>query len=70
MTILDALDDEHLFQPFFAEDSGWAAWRVFLAALFGLPLTDEQLELYRRHTGREAPPIHAIPSGLMFKRAW
>jgi hypothetical protein len=34
----------------------WDAWRTFLAALFALPLTPEQLEVYQRHTGRSAPP--------------
>jgi hypothetical protein len=55
MNILRALDDEKVFAPFFRGES-WAAWRVFLAALFALPLSPEQLELYQRHTGRSSPP--------------
>jgi hypothetical protein len=55
MNILRALDDEQVFRPFFRGTS-WDAWRVFLATLFGLPLSEEQLALYCKHTGRSTPP--------------
>jgi hypothetical protein len=55
MNILHALDDPKVFAPFFRGDS-WGAWRTFLASLFALPMTAEQLALYQRHTGRSAPP--------------
>ena len=55
MNILDALDDPKVFAPFF-RGSTWSAWRVFLAALFGLPLTSEQRALYTKHTGRTKTP--------------
>jgi hypothetical protein len=55
MNILDALDDPKVFGNFFRART-WAAWRVFLAALFGLPMTDDQLATYRRFTGRSTPP--------------
>ncbi len=58
MTLLDALDDPHLFAPHFRGDT-WKAWRAFLAALFGLPMDDAALVLYRHHTGRETAP--AVP---------
>ena len=49
MNILRALDDPKVFAPFF-RGSSWQVWRVFLAALFGLPLTSEQLAaLYQTH---------------------
>jgi hypothetical protein len=41
--------------PFFRGDT-WTAWRAFLAALFALPMNDEQLALYRQHTGRQLAP--------------
>ena len=41
--------------PFFRGDT-WQAWRVFLAALFALPMDEDQLALYRHHTGRETAP--------------
>jgi hypothetical protein len=37
---------------------------VFLASLFALHLTPEQLALYQRHTGRNAPP------GVRPSEAW
>jgi Terminase large subunit, T4likevirus-type, N-terminal len=54
MNILRALDDPHVFANSFRGDT-WRAWRVFLAALFALPMSSEELELYRKHTGRSAP---------------
>jgi hypothetical protein len=55
VNILDALDDPNVFGGFFRSGT-WDAWRVFLAALFGLPMTDDQLATYRRFTGRTTPP--------------
>jgi hypothetical protein len=59
MNILQALDDPQVFGPFFRGPS-WLAWRVFLAVLFGLPLTSEQLALYTKHTGRTAAPTSPL----------
>jgi hypothetical protein len=55
VNILQALDDASLFRGMFDERS-WRPWRAFLAALFGLPLDDDALALFRHHTGRTAPP--------------
>ncbi len=54
--ILAALDDPKLFAPHFKGDT-WAAWRAFLAGLFALPMDDDALVLYRRHTGRNVAPL-------------
>jgi hypothetical protein len=43
VTILDAMADPNLFAASFRNTDSWAAWRVFLCALFGLPMTPEQL---------------------------
>jgi hypothetical protein len=51
MNILRALDDPNVFGQHF-RDSTWSAWRVFLCALFALPMTPEQLALFAKHTGR------------------
>jgi hypothetical protein len=56
VTLLDALDDLALFGSAFPDAESWEAWRAFLAAVFGLPMTEEQAALYRRHTGRHTPP--------------
>jgi hypothetical protein len=55
MNILRAIEDPKVFGPYFRATS-WQAWRVFLAALFALPLTDAELAIYRQCTGRTAPP--------------
>ena len=39
MNILEVLDDADLFAPAF-KGGTWQPWRVFLAALFALPLHD------------------------------
>jgi hypothetical protein len=54
-SILDAVTDPHLFGAHFRDPSTWSAWRAFLAVLFGLPLTDDQREVFRACTGREEP---------------
>jgi hypothetical protein len=54
-TILEAIDSPHWWGPWF-ERGDFTAWRAVLAAMFGLPMTGEQLALYREHTGRTEPP--------------
>jgi hypothetical protein len=55
MNILHAMDDPQVFGPFFRSRT-WDVWRCFLAVLFGQPLTEEQIVLYRQFTGRTVPP--------------
>ena len=59
LTIIDALDDPALFANHFKGPS-WAPWRVYLKALFALPLNEAELPVYRHHSGRQHPP--ATPS--------
>jgi len=54
MNILQAIADPNLFATWFRNHETWAAWRVFLAALFGLRLEDEGL--YGRCTGGRPLP--------------
>src|SRR5260370_22332336 len=56
MSILAALDDDDLLGAVIRTPETFAAWRAFLAALFGLPMDAEQLALYRQCTGRTTPP--------------
>ncbi|WP_441232652.1 hypothetical protein [Bradyrhizobium sp. 1200_D9_N1_1] len=65
MNILEAIDDPNLFGPWFKDAKTWTAWRVFLAALFGLPMTDEQLAVYKECTGRTEPPAEAATEGWL-----
>jgi len=63
-TIIHAVDDPELFGAALRDPATWAAWRVFLLALFALPMTAEQLAFYQQCTGRTAPPL--VP----FTEAW
>lgn len=58
-TILDAMDHPEIFGPHFIGET-WRAWRVFLAAMFGLPMDEAGLATYRHHTGRATPPVQAL----------
>ncbi len=52
--ILDVITDPSWFGPWFP--LSWDAWRVFLAALFGVPVSEDNLQLYRECTGRTEFP--------------
>jgi hypothetical protein len=54
-TILEVLDDPVVFGKHFRGDT-WQPWRVFLAALFALPMDEAALDLYRQCTGRTTAP--------------
>jgi hypothetical protein len=54
--LLRAIPDPNLFARFFPDLASWASWLVFLRALFGLPITGRDLDLYQRCTGRTTPP--------------
>jgi len=62
-TIFDAVADRNLFAPWFKERATWQAWFAFLAALFALPLTPEQIVLYQGCTGRAEPPTQPAAEG-------
>jgi hypothetical protein len=56
-TIIAAMEHPGLWAPWFSRNpASWAPWRAFLAALFGLPMSPDELALYRQCTGRAAPP--------------
>ena len=59
-TIIDACRDKNLFARWFRDCASWQSWFVFLSALFALPITPQQLEVYRGCTGRTNPPTGPI----------
>jgi hypothetical protein len=65
MSIVTACADENLFAGWFRDPNTWAGWFVFLRALFGLPLTPKQLELFRTCTGRTTAPTEAATEGWL-----
>jgi hypothetical protein len=64
-TILDAIRDKHLFARWFKDRDTWSAWVAFLSALFALPMTAEQIALYRQCTGRNEPPSSRATEGWL-----
>src|SRR5262249_22727580 len=38
----------------------WAFWLTFCSTLFGEALSPSQLEIFRKHTGREMPPTMPV----------
>src|SRR5437016_5769258 len=56
LTILDAVAHPKIFRPWFKDEASWTAWRAFLAALYGLPMSDAELETFRSCTGRTTAP--------------
>jgi hypothetical protein len=63
-TILDAISNPALWRPWFRDAASWAPWFAFFKALFGLPMTEADLAVYRQCTGRDTAP----PDG--FVEAW
>ncbi len=76
MNIIDIMGDPRFFKSLFRDEQSWRAWRVFLKALFGIPITDEsERELFRNCTelteqkngpSREAYVIAGRRSGKSF----
>lgn len=56
MNLLEATNDPKLFKSWFKDDATWTAWRAFLGALFGLPLSEAEAEVYRACTARQTIP--------------
>lgn len=59
MNILQACESPLLFAPWFKNRDNYASWFAFLAAFFGLPMTDDQLAAFQHHTGRTEAPTEA-----------
>jgi hypothetical protein len=55
MSILEAMA---LWSEF--RGASWSAWRVFLRALFGTRIHDEELTTFRTHTGGREPPTAPV----------
>jgi Terminase large subunit, T4likevirus-type, N-terminal len=64
VSILKALDDPRLFAGVLRNKATWAPWRAFLGALFGLPMSEAEADIYRACTGR-----NELPTGA-FNEAW
>jgi Terminase large subunit, ATPase domain len=58
INIIDAIRNRRLFGslPRFKNLETWTSWLVVLKAIFGLPMTADDLVIFNRHTGRTSPP--------------
>ncbi|ABQ36961.1 hypothetical protein [Bradyrhizobium sp. BTAi1] len=54
-SIITAMDDPALFEPFFRGES-WDGWRAVLKAAYGLPMSDPEHAFFRTVAGDRAPP--------------
>ena len=54
LSIIDALDDPALFEPWFRGES-WSGWRTILKGAFALPMTDQEREFFRSIAERDPP---------------
>ena len=61
MTILDALADKNLFGRTLKNGPSWQPWLSFLKAVYGLPMSDQDLKRFHQHTGREEPRPGGYP---------
>lgn len=63
-SLIDALDDPVLFAPHFRGDT-WTSWRVFLKALFALPMDSVEQEIYQADTGRADLPTRSYSEAAL-----
>jgi hypothetical protein len=54
LSIAEAMDDPHLFGPWFVGAS-WDGWRTLLKAAFALPMSAGELAFFRTMAGRVPP---------------
>ena len=58
-TILDVMDAADLV------GESWEPWRAFWKAVFALPMSEDDLAIYLRHTDRETPPSAPVAEAWM-----
>lgn len=56
MNIIEAASDPHIFRQVFRNRESWAAWFAFLATLFALSLSADELVTFQQCTGLATPP--------------
>jgi len=75
ISFTEAMDSQALFRRWFSPPESWAAWRVVGKAIFAEPMTLEELDVYRRYTGRQSPPTEPpgeawLPIGRRGGKGW
>jgi hypothetical protein len=66
VTIVQALEDARLLGglPAFRDLRPWRSWLVFLRAIYGLPMSGADLDVFRCHTGRTTPRDGGYPEAV------
>jgi Phage Terminase len=64
INIIEAAADSQLFKPWFRDPTTFRTWFCFLRSMFGLPMSEEDWELFRQCTGRVDRPTGG------FTEAW
>ena len=69
VNIIEAMADPELFGPHFRphkkHGDTWRRWRVFLKALFALPMDADDLVIYQQCTGRTDPPTEPVTEAAL-----
>lgn len=60
LTILDLFDHLPWYRSTPGASSDWTAWRAFLCAVYGLPMSERELAIFQRCTGRKSPPRRKV----------
>jgi hypothetical protein len=63
LSIIDVLDDDQLLGAALQHSETFGAWRVFLRALFGLPINPDDMPLFTACTGRTIAPTKRASEG-------
>lgn len=59
LSILQAIDSEHLLGAAIRDPQSFGPWRAFLSAAFALPMDDTARALFAECTGRTSDPVRA-----------
>ena len=59
-TVLEALRDPQLLGRAGLDSESWKSWHVALKAAFGLEMNPDELEIFKKHTGRSIPPSQQV----------
>jgi len=56
LNIIQTFEDPNIFGNLIKDQSTWANWKACLKTIFGLQMSEEEVEVYRKFTGRKKPP--------------
>ena len=59
ISLIDALTDPGLFEPWFRGES-WNGWRAVVKAMDAQPMTDDEIAFFKSIAGGRNPPKHPV----------